>query len=62
MYAWLAVAPVAVLPSPKFHAYEAIVPFWSLEAEPSTLIVSPLTPTVNEATGGGLVPPPAITT
>lgn len=45
------VAPVPVVPSPKSHAYEAIVPSESVEALPSTATVRFVAVAVNAAVG-----------
>lgn len=51
---WLKVAEcVAVVPSPKFHAYVAMLPKWAPEAEASKEVGDPTGAgaTVNEAVG-----------
>ena len=52
MCAIVAVALVAVVPSPKFHTYCAIEPNATVEAEASKVVLEPARPgvTVNEAT------------
>ena len=44
-------APVPVVLSPKFQAYEAMVPSESVELVPLTLSVNPLVDVVNCASG-----------
>ena len=62
VYVWLAVAPVALDPSPNAHAYPATVPSGSLDPDPLTAAVRPLTvgvPITADGgwfTGGGAVP------
>ncbi len=45
-------APLPVCPSPKFQAYEAMVPSGSLDADPSTATWRLVAVAVNDATGG----------
>ena len=61
VYVLLGVAPLPVVPSPKLHAYEAIVPSASLEAAPLNVTAVPTVAVagpVNCATGGWLGAPP----
>jgi hypothetical protein len=62
----VALTPEAIPPSPKFQAYEAIVPSVSKEPTALKLTVSGTTPiwgvAVKFAIGGTLIPTPAETT
>jgi hypothetical protein len=51
-YACVAVAPVPLVPSPKFHEYDATDPSESVDADPSNEHVSPPHVYVNDAVGG----------
>ena len=57
----VAVAPLAVPPSPKSQAYAEIVPSESDEPEPSKEQARNEQPVVNAATGGTLGGAPAVT-
>src|SRR5665213_1490453 len=48
------VAPVPVAPSPKFHAYDAMVPSLSADPPPLKLAIRPAADDVNAAVGAAL--------
>ncbi len=55
-YVWVGATPVPVEPSPKFHAYDAMVPSLSLEAPALKLAIRLDDEELNAAVGGVLLP------
>ena len=53
----MGLTPVPVEPSPKFHAYDAMVPSMSLEPVASKLAIRLFADDVNDAVGGTFAAP-----